>query len=64
MKEPELRRPSTGAVLAPQDQRVAWLAAEGVLVAGMPQDARAYRPSPLGRTVVTAALLDAERGNR
>jgi antitoxin (DNA-binding transcriptional repressor) of toxin-antitoxin stability system len=60
----ELRQPSTGAVLSPHDQVLERLCAEGVLVAGLPQDPRAYRPSPLPQAVGTADLLDAERGER
>jgi antitoxin (DNA-binding transcriptional repressor) of toxin-antitoxin stability system len=60
----ELRRPSVGAVLSRHDQALERLATAGVLVAGLPQDARAYRPSPLARAVRTADLLDAERGDR
>ena len=60
----ELRQPSAGAVLGSHDQILERLCAEGVLEPGLPQDARAYRPSPLPRAVASAALLDAERGER
>jgi len=40
------------------------LSAEGLLVRGLPQDARAYRRSPLRRSVASADLLDAERSER
>jgi antitoxin (DNA-binding transcriptional repressor) of toxin-antitoxin stability system len=60
----ELRQPRTGAVVGAHDEVLERLSAEGVLVAGLPQDPRAYRPSPLRRAVATGDLLDAERGNR
>lgn len=60
----ELRQPSRGAQLTSHDQAVERLVAEGVLVAGLPQDPRAYRPSPLRRPVVSGDLLAAERGER
>lgn len=60
----ELRRPSTGAALSAHDQVLERLCAEGVLVAGLPQDPRAYRPSPLRRAVASGDLLVAERGER
>ena len=60
----ELRQPSTGVALSGHDQMIARLCAEGVLVAGLPQDPRAYRTSPLRRAVATADLLAAERGDR
>ena len=58
----ELRQPSTGAALGAHDQALERLAAEGVLVPGLPQDPRAYRASPLARSVRSGDLLDAERG--
>jgi antitoxin (DNA-binding transcriptional repressor) of toxin-antitoxin stability system len=60
----ELRQPSTGTVPSAHDQVLERLCAEGVLVVGLPQDPRAYRPSPLRRAVATGDLLDAERGGR
>jgi antitoxin (DNA-binding transcriptional repressor) of toxin-antitoxin stability system len=60
----ELRRPSAGAVLGTRDQVLERLCAEGVLVAGLPQDPRAYRPSPLGRAIASRDLLAEERGDR
>lgn len=60
----ELRRPTVGAVLGARDQVLERLCAEGVLVPGLPQDSRAYRPSPLAQAVASADLLDAERGER
>jgi antitoxin (DNA-binding transcriptional repressor) of toxin-antitoxin stability system len=60
----ELRQPSAGAALAVHERALEWLAAEGVLVPGLPQDPRAYRPSPLERPVVSRDLLDAERTER
>jgi len=60
----ELRQPSSGTPLTAHDRAVERLCAEGVLVAGLPQDPRAYRPSPLSRPVPSADLLDAERGSR
>jgi antitoxin (DNA-binding transcriptional repressor) of toxin-antitoxin stability system len=60
----ELRQPTKGIPLGAHDQAVERLCAQGVLVAGLPQDARAYRRSPLRRPVVSKDLLDAERGER
>jgi antitoxin (DNA-binding transcriptional repressor) of toxin-antitoxin stability system len=60
----ELRRPSTGVPPSAHDQVLERLRDEGVLVPGLPQDPRAYRPSPLRRAVATRDLLDAERGDR
>lgn len=60
----ELRQPSAGAVLGTHDQILERMAAEGVLAPGLPQDPRAYRPSPLARSVPSGDLLDAERGDR
>lgn len=60
----ELRQPSSGTPLTRHDLAFERLAAEGLLVPGLPQDARAYRPSPLRHSITTADLLDAERGSR
>ena len=60
----ELRQPSSGTPLMRHDPALERLAAEGLLVPGLPQDPRAYRASPLRRPVTTADLLDAERGSR
>jgi antitoxin (DNA-binding transcriptional repressor) of toxin-antitoxin stability system len=60
----ELRLPSAGATVSAHDQALERLCAEGALVAGLPQDARAYRPSPLRRAVASGDLLAAERGDR
>jgi len=60
----ELRQPSAGARLAPHDQALERLSAEGALAPGLPQDPRAYRPSPLPRAVPSGEILDAERGER
>jgi antitoxin (DNA-binding transcriptional repressor) of toxin-antitoxin stability system len=60
----ELRQPSTGAALRAHDQILERLCAEGLLVAGLPQDPRAYRPSLLRRAVASGDLLAAERGDR
>lgn len=60
----ELRQPSSGVPLSGHDRMLERLAAEGVLVVGLPQDARAYRPSPLRRAIASGDLLDAERGVR
>ncbi len=60
----ELRQPSAGAVLGAHDQVLERLSAQGVLVPGLPQDPRAYRPSPLARPVRSGDLLDAERGEQ
>jgi antitoxin (DNA-binding transcriptional repressor) of toxin-antitoxin stability system len=59
----ELRQPTHGLAVAPYDEAVERLCAEGLLVRGLPQDARAYRPSPLRRPVASADLLAAERGD-
>jgi antitoxin (DNA-binding transcriptional repressor) of toxin-antitoxin stability system len=60
----ELRQPSTGVALSAHDQILERLSAEGVLVVGLPQDARAYRRSPLRRRVASGDLIAAERGDR
>jgi antitoxin (DNA-binding transcriptional repressor) of toxin-antitoxin stability system len=60
----ELRQPTSGLPLNSLDLAVERLAAEGQLVRGLPQDSRAYRRSPLRRSVSTADLLIAERGER
>jgi hypothetical protein len=51
-------------VLGAHDQVLERLAAEGLLVPGLPQDPHAYRPSPLGRAVPSGDLLAAERDGR
>ena len=60
----EVRQPSAGTPLTAYHNAVERLCAEGLLVAGEPHDARAYRHSPLRRKVRIADLLDAERGER
>ena len=60
----ELRQPSSGTPLAAHDRAIERLRAEGLLVPGLPQDERAYRPSPLAGAVRTSDLLAAERGQR
>jgi antitoxin (DNA-binding transcriptional repressor) of toxin-antitoxin stability system len=60
----ELRQPTVGTSLTGHDQVLERLRAEGVLVPGLPQDARAYRPSPLSRPARSDDLLAAERGDR
>ncbi|MFN8642143.1 MAG: type II toxin-antitoxin system prevent-host-death family antitoxin [Candidatus Binatia bacterium] len=60
----ELRQPSSGIPLSAHDRALDRLCAEGVLVTGLPQDARAYRPSPLRQAVTSGDLLAAERGER
>jgi antitoxin (DNA-binding transcriptional repressor) of toxin-antitoxin stability system len=60
----ELRQPTSDAPLSSLDQAVERLQAQGILVAGLPQDPRAYRPSPLEKPVRTADLLAAERGEQ
>lgn len=55
----ELRQPSTGTPLSAHDRVRERLCAEGVLVVGLPQDRRAYRPSPLRRAVARGTLLRA-----
>ena len=60
----ELRQPRTGVVVSLHDEVLERLCAEGVLVAGLPQDSRAYRASPLRRAVASGDLRDAERGER
>jgi antitoxin (DNA-binding transcriptional repressor) of toxin-antitoxin stability system len=58
----ELRQPSPGTPLTPQELAVERLVAKGLLVREAPQDPGAYRASPLPRAVSTADLLEAERG--
>jgi antitoxin (DNA-binding transcriptional repressor) of toxin-antitoxin stability system len=60
----ELRQPGAGSVLGAHDQVLERLAATGVLAPGVPQDPRAYRPSPLERAIRSGDLLDAERSAR
>ncbi len=60
----ELRQPRAGAVVSAQDEVLERLSDAGVLVAGLPQDPRAYRASPLRRAVASGDLLNAERGER
>jgi prevent-host-death family protein len=60
----ELRRPTSEVRLSSCDQVLERLQAEGVLIAGLSQDARAYRPSPIRTPVSTADLLEAERGEQ
>jgi len=60
----ELRQPSAGSALGAHDRILERLCAEGILVAGLPQDPGAYRRSPLRRSVSSTDLLDAERGDR
>lgn len=60
----ELRQPSSAIPPGAHDQALERLASQGLLVPGLPQDARAYRPSPLARAVKSRDLLDAERGDR
>lgn len=60
----ELRQPSTATPPGAQEQALHRLAAAGVVDPGLPQDARAYRPSPLPHAVASADLLAGERGDR
>lgn len=60
----ELRQPSSGNLLNAHDRILERLSAEGVLEVGLPQDSRAWHPSPLRRANRSADLLDAERGDR
>lgn len=60
----ELRRPSGELPAGGLEQALERLAAEGALVPGLPQDASAYRASPLRRPVDSGALLDSEREER
>jgi antitoxin (DNA-binding transcriptional repressor) of toxin-antitoxin stability system len=60
----ELRQPTVGIALGAHDRALERLAAEGLLVVGLPQDARAYGRSPLRRAVTSGDLLKAERGDR
>ena len=60
----ELRQPAPGTPLDAHERALDRLCAEGVMVAGGPQDAAVYRPSPLRHGVASADLLDAERGDR
>ncbi len=58
----ELRRPTVGATPATLGSPLDRLAEEGSVEPGLPQDPRAYQPSPLPRPVRSADLLEAERG--
>ena len=58
----ELRQPSTDTLVSAEDRAIERWVAQGLLTPGLPQDARAYRSSPLPRAVPSADLLDAERG--
>lgn len=60
----ELRRPGLEMPETPLEQALNRLHREGVLTPGLPQDAAAYEPTPLGRLVRSADLLDEERGDR
>lgn len=60
----ELRQPTMGTAIGAHDRIMERLCAEGILVAGLPQNSRAYRRSPLPRAVVSTDLLDAERRDR
>jgi antitoxin (DNA-binding transcriptional repressor) of toxin-antitoxin stability system len=60
----ELRQPGAGAAVGDHDRALERLCAEGLLVPGLPQDARAYLPSPLRRAVASGDLLAAERKER
>ncbi len=59
----ELRQPGSSTPLTAHDRALELLCAEGVLVAGLPQDARAYRSSPLPAAVTSSDMLDDERGD-
>jgi antitoxin (DNA-binding transcriptional repressor) of toxin-antitoxin stability system len=56
----ELRRPSTGMPLD-FDRSLEPLASQGLLVLGLPQDARAYRRTRATLARPSQTLLDAER---
>lgn len=60
----ELRQPTTSIPPTGLDRALERLSTDGVVVAGLPQDARAYRPSPLKLAVESRDLLDEERGER
>jgi antitoxin (DNA-binding transcriptional repressor) of toxin-antitoxin stability system len=60
----ELRQPTTATPPTGLDRALEQLRTDGVLVEGLPHDARAYRPSPLKRAVESRDLLDAERGEQ
>lgn len=60
----ELRRPSTDQLPTPPEQALERLAAQGVLVLGLPQQPDAYRRSSVKVTGDSQRLLDAERGER
>ena len=60
----ELRRPSSDVRLTGFESALEPLAAEGVLLLGLPQDARAYRRSRVKIRRSTQELLDAEREER
>ncbi len=56
----ELRQPRFRAAVCAHDEVLKRLAAEGILMVGMPQDPRAYKRSPL-RAAASDDLLDSER---
>ena len=60
----ELRQASATIQADVGHRPLAELVAPGLIHPGLPQDARAYRPSPLRRTVASSDLLDADRGER
>lgn len=60
----ELRQPTQRAAPSLGDEALERLCAEGLLTPGLPQDARAYHPSPLPHAVASRDLLDTDRGDR
>lgn len=60
----ELRRPSVDARSGMFERSLEPLVSDGLLVLGLPQDARAYRKTRLALRRSTRELLDAERGER
>ena len=58
----ELRRPTVGSDLSPEEAGLQRLADQGLLTLGLPQDPQAYlQPRPRLQGVDPQALLDAER---
>jgi antitoxin (DNA-binding transcriptional repressor) of toxin-antitoxin stability system len=60
----ELRRPSTDRAPDAWERTLEPLAADGLLLIGLPQDRRAYRKSRVRVGRSTQDVLDAERGER
>ena len=57
----ELRRPTAEVVFGQLEQNLGKLYAEGILVPGLPQNARAYRRTQVRLKGSSQSLLDADR---